>query len=179
MQTPTNSHRGKSRIAPPFLVSGLVAAAVFGGLSLVGCGGGGGGTPGSSSQQPTPTPAAIASATPTPAPTGTSGTPTPSPAASATPSVAPVLVIAPASTTLSVGDTGAFAASEPDTGNPLPVIWSVQEGSGGGTVSADGVYSAPAVPGTYHLIAASQTDASRTGSATVIVQAGDAAGTIQ
>lgn len=36
------------------------------------------------------------------------------------------------------------------------VTWSVQEGSAGGTITAAGVYTAPAAAGTYHVVATSQ-----------------------
>jgi plastocyanin len=45
----------------------------------------------------------------------------------------------------------------------------VSEGSTGGSVSASGVYTAPATGGTYHVVAASQADPSKTQSATVTV----------
>jgi len=48
------------------------------------------------------------------------------------------------------------------------VIWSIKEGVSGGTVTATGLYTAPATSGTYHITATSQADPSETGSATVI-----------
>jgi len=38
------------------------------------------------------------------------------------------------------------------------VTWSVQEGSAGGTVGADGTYTAPSAAGTYHVVATSVAD---------------------
>jgi hypothetical protein len=49
------------------------------------------------------------------------------------------------------------------------VTWSVQEGASGGSVSSTGAYTAPSAAGTYHVVAASQADATKTGTATVIV----------
>lgn len=49
-----------------------------------------------------------------------------------------------------------------------PVTWSVAEGPSGGTVTTDGVYSAPSSPGTYHVVALASTDGAST-QATVTV----------
>lgn len=49
------------------------------------------------------------------------------------------------------------------------VAWSVQEGAAGGSVTAGGVYTAPADAGTYHVVATSQADASKSATATVVV----------
>jgi hypothetical protein len=48
------------------------------------------------------------------------------------------------------------------------VTWSVQE-AGGGTVSAAGVYTAPATTGTYHVVATSVADTTKNATATVTV----------
>lgn len=152
-----------------FLLPLTTLAATVGG---VGCGGGGNSF---ASATPTPTPAAsptpVPSATPTPAPT-----PTPSPTATPTPD--PVVVtVAPVALTMSVGATASLTANV--VGAAIQgVTWSVQE-SGGGSISTEGVYTAPSVPGTFHVIATSQADGSRTGQATITVQAGTATGTIQ
>jgi hypothetical protein len=52
------------------------------------------------------------------------------------------------------------------------VTWSVTE-SGGGSVTATGVYTAPATPGTYHVVATSDEDKTKTASAEVTVVAPD------
>ena len=49
------------------------------------------------------------------------------------------------------------------------VTWSVQEGSSGGSVDANGLYTAPSAQGTYHLVATSTADASVTGTAAITV----------
>jgi hypothetical protein len=49
------------------------------------------------------------------------------------------------------------------------VDWSVAEGTTGGEISPDGLYSAPDRPGVYHVVARSQADATKSGSATVSV----------
>jgi plastocyanin len=41
------------------------------------------------------------------------------------------------------------------------VNWSVAEGAAGGSITSQGVYTAPAAAGTYHVIAQSQADASK------------------
>ena len=40
------------------------------------------------------------------------------------------------------------------------VLWSVQEGAAGGTIDAQGLYTAPASPGTWHVVATSTVDPS-------------------
>jgi hypothetical protein len=47
------------------------------------------------------------------------------------------------------------------------VTWTVQEGSAGGSITPAGIYTAPAVAGTYHIVATSQ--AAPTSSAAVAV----------
>jgi len=48
------------------------------------------------------------------------------------------------------------------------VTWRVQE-AGGGSVTNAGLYTAPAVAGTFHVLATSQADPTKTGTATVTV----------
>ena len=50
------------------------------------------------------------------------------------------------------------------------VTWSVQEGNGGGTVNTSGLYTAPSVPITYHVVAKSKADPTQTVIATIIVR---------
>lgn len=70
------------------------------------------------------------------------------------PSGPPVVVsVTPATITLSVGATHVFAAAVSNITNTA-VTWSVSEADGG-TISATGVYVAPATPGIYHVRAAS------------------------
>jgi hypothetical protein len=56
------------------------------------------------------------------------------------------------------------------------VRWSVLEGSAGGTVDSSGVYTAPATPGTYHVVAVSDVAPSTSASAAVTVKAPGAGG---
>jgi hypothetical protein len=51
------------------------------------------------------------------------------------------------------------------------VVWSVEEGAAGGSVTPSGLYTAPAVAGTYHLVAESQADPAKFQGATVHVVA--------
>ena len=78
--------------------------------------------------------------------------------------------VTPATVTLSPGGTQAFTQTVTGTTNSA-VIWSIQEGQAGGSISSQGVYTAPSTAGTYHVIAASVADPNATGSATVTVSA--------
>lgn len=53
-------------------------------------------------------------------------------------------------------------------GDPSGATWAVEE-SGGGTIDAGGIYTAPATPGVYHVVGAAQADATKKGRATVNV----------
>lgn len=83
------------------------------------------------------------------------------------------VTVAPNPFALSVGDKKTFTATVLNA-SQTDVVWSVQEGSAGGSINGAGLYSAPASAGTFHLIATSAWDNSKTGSATVEVQSGGA-----
>ncbi|HUJ65458.1 MAG TPA: hypothetical protein VLX59_07975, partial [Acidimicrobiales bacterium] len=51
------------------------------------------------------------------------------------------------------------------------VTWTITEGAAGGTVSASGAYVAPQATGTFHVVATSQADTTKSGSAVVTVTA--------
>src|ERR1700686_5268615 len=81
--------------------------------------------------------------------------------------IAPAAAVKPASVSLSpkaislkVGETQQFTASVTNT-----MSWSVKEGRSGGSVSTSGLYTAPATPGTYHVIATSAVDSTVSASA--------------
>jgi hypothetical protein len=74
--------------------------------------------------------------------------------------------IEPGAAAVVAGTTQPFVATVTGTANTT-VTWSVQEGATGGTMSDTGVYTAPATPGTYHVVATSQADSC--GSASVAV----------
>lgn len=88
---------------------------------------------------------------------------------SATPQI--TVSVSPPSVALGAGVQKTFTATVANTSN-MAVTWSVQEGAGGGTVSAGGVYTPPAASGTYHVIATSVADATRFGVSTVSVSTG-------
>ena len=79
-----------------------------------------------------------------------------------------VVRVAPPSAQVAPGGAVAFAATVTGTANTA-VTWSVQEGGAGGSVTPSGGYTAPASAGTYHVVATSQADATRTAVATVTV----------
>lgn len=82
----------------------------------------------------------------------------------------------PVTTTLQRQTT--FTASLTDATNPS-VTWRVEEGDAGGTITPAGVYTAPRIPGTYHVIATSVEDPTRFHRATVTVSAGSGGVIIQ
>lgn len=108
-------------------------------LFLAGCSGGGGGSP-------------------APAPT-----PTPSPTAAP-----PVTIsVAPTTADLPGGGVQQFACTVTGAADTR-CTWRVDEANGG-TVAADGRYTAPAVAGTWHVTATSIADTTKSASATVRV----------
>ncbi len=81
----------------------------------------------------------------------------------------PVVTVSvnPATATAVAGGTASFSAQVGGTSNGA-VTWAVAE-AGGGSVSTSGTYTAPATPGTYHVVATSQADGTKSASATVTV----------
>jgi hypothetical protein len=92
--------------------------------------------------------------------------------ATATVTVTPAPVvgvsIAPASPTVDECRTLTFTATVTNATNRA-VRWSVQEPDGG-TVTAAGVYTAPAQPGTFHVVATSEADGTRSAVVPVTVR---------
>lgn len=78
------------------------------------------------------------------------------------------VVVTPSTQTMSAGETFTFHAIVNGTTNP-GVTWSVQEGASGGTVSQTGLYTAPGTLGTYHVVATSVVDTSKSGAASVTI----------
>ncbi len=77
--------------------------------------------------------------------------------------------ITPQGASIVAGNSLQFVASI--TGSTdVGVTWSVAE-SGGGIVNTTGLYTTPATAGTYHVVAASQADTSKTATAAVTVSA--------
>lgn len=88
------------------------------------------------------------------------------------------VALTPSAPTLSIGAAQIFTATVTNAPN-VAVTWSIEEGAGGGTISAGGAYTAPQTPGTYHVRATSQYDTAVFAAATITVVAGGASGTIQ
>jgi hypothetical protein len=76
--------------------------------------------------------------------------------------------VSPASAAVTAGGNKAFSATVSGSSNTA-VTWSVQEGNAGGSITAAGVYTAPSSAGTYHVVATSQADVSKTASAAISV----------
>lgn len=70
------------------------------------------------------------------------------------PNSSSTISISPASDTLRTGGQRQFSGFD-RTVNQYDVTWSLQEGAAGGSVTADGVYTAPSTAGNFHLIATS------------------------
>ncbi len=91
----------------------------------------------------------------------------PSESGATTPPVVGVEVT-PSAVNVPVGGSETFAAAVTGT-TSRAVTWSIQEGSACGSVSSAGVYSAPGVASTCHVVATSAADTTKSGSATVTV----------
>jgi hypothetical protein len=79
--------------------------------------------------------------------------------------------VSPSVATLKTGDTQSFSAAVVGSSDP-EVSWTVQEAEGG-SVTAAGLYTAPAIAGVYHVVAASHADPTVTAAATVTVSPKD------
>ena len=77
--------------------------------------------------------------------------------------------ISPASETLRTGGQRQFSGWDSTVGQ-YDVTWSLREGAAAGTITADGIYTAPSTPGTFHLIATSShnTDLNATAPVTIV-----------
>ena len=75
----------------------------------------------------------------------------------------PVISVTPSIIQIFQGATQQFSANS-------DVTWSVSEGSGG-TITTAGFYTAPNVAGTFHVVATSRSDPSKSASATITVLA--------
>jgi Galactose oxidase, central domain len=76
--------------------------------------------------------------------------------------------ISPTSVTVAAGGTRSFTATPAGSINTT-VMWAVQEGAAGGTITNTGLYTAPATLGTFHVIATSDADPSKSATAVVTV----------
>ena len=94
----------------------------------------------------------------------------PSKSATATITVlASTVSIFPSNVGMTTGESVTFTATVGGTGNPA-VSWSILEGPVGGSITTNGIYTAPAVFGTFHVVATSQTSSSQSAQAIVTVQ---------
>jgi WD40 repeat protein len=75
-----------------------------------------------------------------------------------------VVSISPSTANLNQGATQSFTAN-------VAVNWTVQEGAAGGSITSVGVYTAPNKSGTFHVIATSQADTTKSATAMVNIAA--------
>jgi hypothetical protein len=78
------------------------------------------------------------------------------------------VTLSPTTASLAPAATQPFTATVAHNSNTA-VTWSVQEGAAGGSITSAGVYTAPGTAGTYHVVATSQADSTKTAVATVTV----------
>lgn len=80
------------------------------------------------------------------------------------------VAVFPEEAAVATGGTVTFAALVTGTAE-TGVSWSVEEGDAGGFVTTAGLFTAPATEGTYHVVARSQADATKSATAAVTVTA--------
>jgi hypothetical protein len=86
-----------------------------------------------------------------------------------TPAPTAPLSVVPEAATLGAGDTMNFSAVD-DVGNPASaVVWNIQEENNAGTMSSAGTYVAPAIAGTYHVVARNPNDPNQQAVGTITV----------
>src|ERR1700694_2614453 len=85
-----------------------------------------------------------------------------------TQTVVVAVTVSPTPATVPLGAMQAFMANVTGTNNTA-VTWTVQEGAAGGSITSAGVYTAPQVAGTYHVVATSVADSTKSGTATIKV----------
>ncbi len=78
------------------------------------------------------------------------------------------VTISPTTPTVGISETITFKAAVSGGTDPN-VFWSVKENSAGGKINQNGTYTTPDTTGTYHVIATSQADTTRSAMATVTV----------
>ena len=95
-----------------------------------------------------------------------------------TPAIPVHLVLLPESLTIRKCENWSFTAAMAEvnypviTNMPEPVSWSIQEGSACGSITTDGLYTAPSVEGVYHVAATSTADPNKTATTSVTVGGG-------
>jgi hypothetical protein len=88
------------------------------------------------------------------------------------------VTVSPDSAQLVPAQVTTFSASVSGTNNQQ-IIWSVLEGLAGGTITNTGVYTAPGLAGTFHVVASSQADPQQSTIVTITVLSGAANGTVE
>src|ERR1035438_9492786 len=78
------------------------------------------------------------------------------------------VTVTPAPASVTFGGTQHFNATVIGASN-TSVTWSVQEGAGGGSIAADGTYTAGVTAGSFHVVATSVAAPQAFGTATVTV----------
>lgn len=79
--------------------------------------------------------------------------------------------VSPSNSTVTIPTPQTFTATVLNATNTT-VNWSIQEGTTGGSISGQGVYTPPSDhTGTYHVVATAQADSTKSGTATVAVVA--------
>ncbi|HJW33575.1 MAG TPA: dockerin type I domain-containing protein [Holophagaceae bacterium] len=78
------------------------------------------------------------------------------------------VTVTPGSVNLLPSATRTFTATVLGSAD-TSVTWSIQQGTAGGTIDGAGLYTAPSHPGSYTIVATSQADPAKSGSATVTV----------
>ena len=76
------------------------------------------------------------------------------------------VTISPTSVNLTPSATQQFTATVTGASD-TSVVWTIQEGAAGGSVTGAGLYSAPGVVGVYHVVATSNADPTQSATATV------------
>lgn len=84
--------------------------------------------------------------------------------------VAVTVAVSPATGAVHSCETLSFSATVTGASDTT-VSWSVQEGAAGGSIDANGVYTAPNTAGTFHVVATSRADPTRNAIAQVNVTA--------
>lgn len=77
--------------------------------------------------------------------------------------------VSPSSATVALNAVQQFTATVSPPGANQAVTWAVQEGAAGGSIAANGLYTAPTIVGTFHVVAASAVDPSKRSTAFVVV----------
>jgi Galactose oxidase, central domain/Bacterial Ig-like domain (group 2) len=77
--------------------------------------------------------------------------------------------ISPIAVSVPPGKSQQFSATVTGTDN-FSITWSITEGDAGGSISGTGLYVAPAENGTFHVVATSQADSSKSATAEVLVE---------